>query len=101
MRVLSIGFWIGAVAALIKGFHKMLAYTNFDASEYPTLAEKNVNAYVGGDAYNMIISGNHATGYFVLFGSLLLAGLMVEDAIKERESVKEEIKATEGEIENV
>ncbi len=52
------------------GFYKMFSYQN---SEYSFI--KSVNAYVGGDAYNYIINANYATGWFVLFGVLLLASI--------------------------
>src|SRR5690606_26410504 len=72
MRNLSIGMWLGSVVALGIGFYKMLIYESGEGYSDPK------NVYVGGDAYNMIISGNHATAYFVLFGALLIGGLLVE-----------------------
>lgn len=78
MRILSISFWMGSLVSLIMGFYKMFVYTNYDSSEYPTLAQDNVNAYVGGDAYNYIINGTYTIAYFTLFGALLLGGFIVE-----------------------
>lgn len=55
---------------LYKGIDKM---TNYRNSEY--LTSKNVNAYVGGDAYNYIINGNYATAFFVLTAMFVLAAI--------------------------
>lgn len=52
------------------GFYKMFAY---NSGEY----EDAVNSYVGGDAYNYIINGTYTTAYFVLGGSLLIAGFLM------------------------
>lgn len=52
------------------GLYKMFAYDN--GNLYP---HNYVNVYVGGDAYNYIINANYATGWFVLFGVLLLASI--------------------------
>lgn len=43
------------------GLYKLLFYAN--PEEY---YELHMNVYVGGDAYNYIINGTHATAYFVL-----------------------------------
>ena len=43
------------------GLNKMFIYDN--GEYYPF---EYHNAYVGGDAYNYIINGNYATGFFVL-----------------------------------
>ena len=58
-----LGF-IGALSSIGMGFYKMFFYTNYSESEY--LSNYNVNAYVGGDAYNYIINGTYTTSYFVL-----------------------------------
>lgn len=59
---------------LHKGIDKMTNYYN--SENYPSL---NVNAYVGGDAYNYIINGTYATAFFVLTAMFVLAaiGLMI------------------------
>lgn len=44
------------------GFEKKI---NYDNGEY---SDESVNAYVGGDAYNIIINGEYFVGY-VTFGS--------------------------------
>ena len=55
---------------LYKGIDKM---TNYYNSEYaPSL---NVNAYVGGDAYNYIINGTYATAFFVLTTMFVLSAI--------------------------
>lgn len=51
-----------------KGHDKM---TNYYNSDYPSL---NVNAYVGGDAYNYIINGTYSTGFYVLCAGFMIAG---------------------------
>lgn len=81
MRLISISLWTVSLIPLFMGFHKMFAYKSYDPTEYPLLAESNVNSYVGGDAYNYIINGTYSTSYFVLFAALLLAGFMVEIVI--------------------
>ena len=53
---------------LYKGYDKM---TNYYSSEY---SYHTKNAYVGGDAYNYIINGNYATGFFTLSMGFLIAG---------------------------
>ena len=59
-----IGF-IGAIVSVGIGFYKMFVYENVNEDSYFSSSE-NVNAYVGGDAYNYIINGTYTTGYFVL-----------------------------------
>src|SRR5690606_10292976 len=54
---------------IYKGFHRMLVYEKWDS---PFL--ENVYAYVGGDAYNYIINGTHATAFFVLATLFMLLG---------------------------
>lgn len=70
-----------AVVSLVMGFFKLFVYKNYDTSNYPTLASKNINAYVGGDAYNFITNGTHATAYFTLFGAFLISTILIEIAI--------------------
>jgi hypothetical protein len=57
-----------AAIMFYKGYDKM---TNYRNSSYSSL---NENAYVGGDAYNYIINGTYATGFFVLGSGFLLTG---------------------------
>lgn len=61
-------FYLVSGIMLYKGHDKL---TNYYNSEYTTL--NNVNAYVGGDAYNYIINGNYATGFFVLSMGFMIA----------------------------
>lgn len=71
---LSIASLLCSFFTLFKGIHKL---TQYDSGEnYPY---KLVNAYVGGDAYNYIINGTHATAFFVLTAMFVLAaiGLMM------------------------
>jgi DMSO reductase anchor subunit len=64
MKYLAVIFYVLAVICVGVGFHKIHVYENPD-SEF-AFADKAVNAYVGGDAYNYIINASYATGYFVL-----------------------------------
>jgi len=69
LLIIAIVFYIVSGIMFYKGFDKM---TNYYSSEYST--SNNVNAYVGGDAYNYIINGNYATGFFVLSMGFMVAG---------------------------
>lgn len=70
-------FWVAVVmyilaaVMLYKGHDKMTNYVN---SEFYHIDD--VNAYVGGDAYNYIINGNYATGFFVLSMGFMVVGTM-------------------------
>ena len=72
-RVLSCCSLVCGVIMLCKGIDKMTNYYNSEYSHHLR------NAYVGGDAYNYIINGNYATGFFVLTTMFVLAaiGLMI------------------------
>lgn len=52
------------------GLDKMF---NYNSGEY--YPYEYHNAYVGGDAYNYIINGNYATGFFVLGSMFALMGI--------------------------
>ena len=69
---------------LYQGIDKMTNYYN--SENYPSL---NVNAYVGGDAYNYIINGTYATSFFVLTTMFVLAaiGLMILHYVSKERSV--------------
>lgn len=69
LLIVSAVFYLISGIMLYKGYDKM---TNYYYSEYTT--SNNVNAYVGGDAYNYIINGNYATGFFVLSMGFMVAG---------------------------
>ena len=69
-KYLSIISYIGSLITCIKGLDKMYNYVN---SEYSWI--ESHNAYVGGDAYNYIINGNYATGFFVLATMFALMGV--------------------------
>ncbi|WP_251648697.1 hypothetical protein [Rummeliibacillus stabekisii] len=58
---------VGLIAALGMGFYKLFAYENYNSDDdYFSDSSLNVNAYVGGDAYNYIINAGQTTAYFVL-----------------------------------
>ena len=90
LYIIAVCFYILSAIALYKGYDKV---TNCRSSEYYSL---NVNAYVGGDAYNYIINSNYATGYYVLsMGTLLtgtlfvLTGLLIKEMREEPKDVIE------------
>ena len=60
-------FFIVGICCVSQGFDKKDNYYN---SEYSI--SKNVNAYVGGDAYNYIINGTYFSGYFSLGGAMFI-----------------------------
>ena len=64
---LSGGSFMCGCYTLFKGIDKLTNYENTDYS--------SINAYVGGDAYNYIINGTHATAYFVLSTMFVLAAI--------------------------
>lgn len=55
---------------IYKGYDK---FAHYYASE--TTTSLNVNAYVGGDAYNYIINSNYATGFYVLATLFAILGI--------------------------
>lgn len=69
--VVSLCFYILSAIMLYKGYDKMTNYYNSDI-----YFSHNENAYVGGDAYNYIINGTYATGFFVLSMGFLLSGII-------------------------
>lgn len=76
-----VNFVIAGIFILI-GFYKIYAYS------YEEYGENNVNAYVGGDAYNYIINANYATAYFVLALVFTIIGstLLICNVIQKKES---------------
>lgn len=74
--VIAIGFYLVSAIMLYKGYDKMTNYynstTDYRYSDYAI--SRNVNAYVGGDAYNYIINSNYSTGFFVLSMGFMIAG---------------------------
>ena len=72
LKYLAFCFFCASGYMLYKGYDKMTHYFSSD-----TYFSQNVNAYVGGDAYNYIINGNYATGFFVLSMGFLISGLLL------------------------
>jgi hypothetical protein len=68
LYTLTAVFIIVFIVFSYKGYDKMNNYYNNDYSYE--------NAYVGGDAYNYIINGTHATGYYVLSGTFFIAAVI-------------------------
>lgn len=69
LLLLSIVFFAIGIYCVYQGFDKK---DNYAQSEYSW--GENVNAYVGGDAYNYIINGTYFAGYCALGGALLICG---------------------------
>jgi len=69
-NVTAIISFICAIFTFYKGYDKMTNYINSEHLTY-----KNVNAYVGGDAYNYIINANYSTAFFVLTTMFVLMGI--------------------------
>ena len=76
LRTVKVIFIIVGIILIGIGFYKYIVYEN-NNSEYSYLyddEEENVNAYVGGDAYNYIINGTYFTAYSILgVGSFIIA----------------------------
>lgn len=68
--IMSIISFIVSGFMLYKGYDKFAHYTNIEG--YSSI---NVNAYVGGDAYNYIINSNYATGFYVLATLFTILGV--------------------------
>lgn len=75
---------------------------NYYSSDFSSL---NINAYVGGDAYNYIINGNYFTGYCVSSGSCLISailflgiGAILSDKKDETGNNEEIMKETQEEL---
>ena len=67
--IISVALFIRGGMFINVGFDKKNNY--YSSEDYSNL---NVNAYVGGDAYNYIINSNYFTGYLVLGSTMLLMG---------------------------
>lgn len=80
--------------ALFFGFQGMDKKGRYYLNEHDS--SRNINAYVGGDAYNYIINGTYFSGYCALCGGLLAgsaatfsAGMVIKaiEASSKREAV--------------
>ena len=69
--ILAVLFLALSAFAFYTGYDKLTNYYNSD-----NFTSLNKNAYVGGDAYNYIINGNYATGFFVLSMGLLTCSVL-------------------------
>lgn len=70
LYVVAVVFFLMAAAMVYQGYDKL---TNYYNSSYGVL---NVNAYVGGDAYNYIINGTYTIAYFVLTSGFMISGIL-------------------------
>lgn len=68
LKIFGVIFFLAFAIMCYKGYDKI---TNYDNSDY-----SYENAYVGGDAYNYIINGTHATAFFVLAVGFLISGIL-------------------------
>lgn len=87
LRILSVIFLLVSLYFGFTGFDKKNIYFN---SEY-----SNMNAYVGGDAYNYIINGTYFTGYLVISGSSLICSTVLfvgSLLIKETQKIDNRLK---------
>lgn len=75
-------FYVGALACIGYGLSKIFKYKNFGEN----LSSLNVNAYVGGDAYNYIINGTYSTTYCVIGAVFAIIGstCFIVNAINKR-----------------
>lgn len=75
-KILCIIFICIGIIFLSMGFYKKNSYSNPDSDSNYSYNTKYTNSYVGGDAYNYIISGTYFTGYVVLgMGALIIAAI--------------------------
>lgn len=72
LYIAAVCLYVMSLFMFFKGWDKM---TNYHNSEIHSSFD--VNAYVGGDAYNYIINGNYATGFFVLGEGFFLSGTVL------------------------
>ncbi|PVX40531.1 hypothetical protein C8D76_103104 [Pasteurella langaaensis DSM 22999] len=63
-------FYVGALSCIGYGLTKIFKYKNYGEN----FSSLNVNAYVGGDAYNYIINGTYSTTYCVIGAVLAIIG---------------------------
>lgn len=69
LKIICIIFIVIGIFMIGLGFYKMLVYENYDS-----YVLESINAYVGGDAYNIIINAIYFAGYSVLgIGSLIIS----------------------------
>lgn len=75
-------FYAGAFFCIGYGLSKIFKYKNLGEN----LSILNVNAYVGGDAYNYIINGTYSTTYCVIGAVLAIIGstCFIVNAINKR-----------------
>ncbi|QHI72691.1 hypothetical protein [Aminipila terrae] len=62
---------VGCIFWII-GFFKIFIYNG--GEEY---SSNSINAYVGGDAYNLIINATYFAGLSVIGGTLIISGILV------------------------
>jgi hypothetical protein len=78
MKVLGVLFILSSSIPFYLGIDKMLAYKNssrFSLNEMAYISDTTaINAYVGGDAYNLIINSNYFTGFMVMALILVAIG---------------------------
>lgn len=71
LKIVAVLLFLISGIMFYQGYDRMTNYTNSDSSYI-----NNHNAYVGGDAYNYIINGTHATAFFVLGVGGVISGFL-------------------------
>lgn len=83
---------------LYKGIDRLTNYYNSDYSSFA------VNAWVGGDAYNYIINGTHATAFFVLTAMFVLSAIglvIVHYVSKDKQIISAPQEQPKNELEDI
>ncbi len=73
---------------------------NYSSSDYYYDYDDNVNAYVGGDAYNYIINGTYFAGFMALTGTMYLCatGLFCTSLLLNNKKQTVEVRPTSDTI---
>lgn len=71
ITIVIVIFYLLSAVMFYKGFDKMNHYNG------PEEIGEYVNVYVGGDAYNYIINGTHATAYYVQGVGFFISGTII------------------------
>lgn len=75
-KIAAVILAILATGFLARGFYVKNVYENYSDDDYSFHSQENINAYVGGDAYNYIINGTYFTGFMVLSGTTYICAIL-------------------------
>ncbi len=104
MKILAKLSYVVAVIWMGMGFYRLYVYENPESYLF-----ESKNAWVGGDSYNFIINGTHATAFFILCLTFIVIGLGMEIVARKNEQttllkkiagIEEVEETTVGEKEN-